>query len=318
MILKDIPSFYFYPRVLLLDDDTALLDIVQESLNEFFIVETYNQPHNLIKRVQPYQKFLDIVENSREQGEDSNIENTIVHINYKVVANEIIRVYKENQFISVIFLDYFMPLMNGIECAREIIDLNVCKILLTASLEDKYVIDVFNENIIQQYISKNNENIIDDMKSLIYKYHSKIIERLNKMFFGDCLRVASYKDLFASEEFSNIYHKTVSNHKIIFSCVYEVCGSMIMIDDKDNHYLFNVYKEQDLKDVLFVSNEFETSLSDLNKQSCKNFERLVDYKDNSNESFLGSSLSNKITDQFSVVNLDRDRYYISFKHKKYF
>ncbi|MEI6806937.1 MAG: response regulator, partial [Myxococcaceae bacterium] len=62
--------------------------------------------------------------------------------------------------ISVVFMDYLMPKMTGLEVFEQAGSLCAEKILLTATRDDKIIAEALNRGLIHRHISKQDPNVI--------------------------------------------------------------------------------------------------------------------------------------------------------------
>lgn len=154
MNFVSVPSFYFHPSVVLVDDDVCLLETLQSSLSEKFDVETFCNPFFFLESVSKVARITDITSSTRELNEASSNKQSVVNLNLTLLSEKLINEFRNDKLISVCFIDYFMPGMTGIECVRQIKHSYMCKVLLTSSLDNNDVISAFNQKYIQQYLPK--------------------------------------------------------------------------------------------------------------------------------------------------------------------
>lgn len=313
METKKVPSLYFKPYILFVDDDVQLLEVFEDELSEFFSIETYTTPLAFIGRLQESKVAEDNIAVSRTVSDDSFERCAVIHLDYRVLAQKLETLFCDNQLISVVFIDFYMPKMTGLECATHIRNTLACRVLLTASLDNKEVIAAFNNNIIHQYLSKTQDDLIDCMKKTIEKSHSNIVEKANKQFFGEFYDQSGYKELFETEDFIALYTSFMATHAISFACVYEAGGSMRMLDANGQCFLFNIYSQDEIRNILCESVEFELNVSAFNKKQVEEYKIIIDYKNITNEQFIDSQISRTITDQFWSVSSSTETYYVTFR-----
>jgi CheY-like chemotaxis protein len=313
MEITKVPSLYFKPYILFVDDDAQLLEVFEDELSESFSIETYNSPHLFIDRLQESKVAEDNIASSRTVSDDSFERCAVIHLDYRVLAQKLETLFCDNQLISVVFIDFFMPEMTGLECASQIRNTLACRVLLTASLDNKEVIVAFNNNIIHQYLSKAQDDLIDCMKKTIEKSHSNSVEKANKQFFGEFYDQSGYKDLFETEAFIALYTSVIKTHTISFACVYEAGGSMRMLDTNGQFFLFNIYSQDEIRNILCESVEFEQNVSTFNKKQVEEYKIIIDYKNITSEQFINSHISRAITDQFWSVCSSTETYYVTFR-----
>jgi len=306
-----VPSFYFEPKVVIVDDDVGVLEILKSSMSSFDLTvfddpEFFVEHIKLLKNNTITNKHLEINENSSEIQSGINL-------NLNQLSQQLEKSFYYDNFISVAFIDYFMPFMTGIDCIRQISDIQICKVLLTASLDSKDVISAFNEGLIDQFISKETDNLVEKMCDIVIKTHLSVIEKLNQRFFGHFSTLNLYADLFSDKKFISYFKNILLDNNIKFSCVYECYGSMVMIDRHDTKYFINIYSEDEVNSLLYENAEFENKVSEYNKNLCREFKLLVDYKNNNNYKFFDYDLSNKITENFELIVVKNKNYYVTLK-----
>ena len=312
MDLVSVPSFYFSPKVVLVDDDLCLLETLKDSLSEYFDVESFCNPVVFLESMQNFCNIVDIVNCTRELNEDSSDKQSVVKLNVMLLAEKLQNEYKADKLVSICFVDYFMPGMTGIECVRQIKDSYLCKVLLTSSLDNKDVISAFNHKYIQQYMPKTSDNLLNEMRATVENNHMDVINELNRILYGDFFHTSPYLKVYSNDEFIKIYENILKKESIRFSCVYESGGSMLMCDNNNNTYLLNIYSTDEIQNVLFESVEFEHNISDYNKKLCKSFKILVDYKNNVTGIDVNSYLSNKLIETYDLLSIEGETYYLSF------
>lgn len=87
--------------------------------------------------------------------EDKHIEPSLAGLNIKKIHHEI---YNSNRYqeISILFADYSMPSINGIEFCKEIESKHLQKVMLTGEASNELAIAAFNKGIINKFILKSS------------------------------------------------------------------------------------------------------------------------------------------------------------------
>ena len=185
----------------------------------------------------------------------------------------------------------------------------LCKVLLTSNLENKNIISAFNDKIIQQYIPKIVDNLTDEMIKIVNINHVDVVYKLNEVFFEGFCKTSPYNILFSDKKFIKLYENMLIENSIKFACVYESNGSMILINKNKDVFLFNIYSQNEINNLLFESIEFESNISEYNKNLCKKFELIVDYKEYMKNNNFSTISSYKLTDEFDSVSVGEETYY---------
>lgn len=313
MDFLNVPSFYFSPQIVLVDDDTDLLCVLQDALGEFFDVEIFYNPKVFLKEIHIHPKIMDILCQTRELTEDSSRLQPVVQLNYTDVVMYLNRLVMQDGLSSLVFIDDFMPEMDGVSCCQLLDGEHMCRVLLTSSLTDQEILCAFNKKLIQQYLSKDTDNLVDEMIKMVNNNHLDVVFRLNDIFFGDFYKTSVYGKLFSDKRFVVWYQTIIENYFIKFACVYDASGSMVLEDKSENFFHINIYTQTEIENILFESIEFERDLSVDAQNLCKEFKVLVDYRAYRSENFLVDQLSNTLTDDFYSLSIDEEVYYVVFR-----
>lgn len=312
MNLSSVPSFYFSPFVALVDDDVLFIETLHDVLSQFFDVISFENASSFLDFVKE-KDFYYIIQSTREMNEEDFTDHiSIINLNYLHLAKCLENEFLKKSFLSVGFFDYMMPEMTGLECIQNMKDNYLYKILLTSVLEEKDIIHAFNDQNIQYYLSKTRDNICSEMHELILKNHFIVLDNLNKIFFGDSYTLNTYNKIYKDKDFVNFYNCFIDKNNIKFSCVYESGGSMIMYDHQNQKRYMNIYSKDEIESILFESPGFEYSISDINKIRCKNFDLIVNYKNDATGDQIGNFLTPKLTDNFFKLIIEDIPYYIVF------
>lgn len=308
--LSDLPFIYFKPKILLLDDDDLFLEGLVDSLREEAEVECYTDALDFINRLERVNNFLEMCLMSKKNSDESTRE--ILHFEYNVdiFIEWIIKVYKDADFISMVFIDYMMPNMNGLECCEKLGHTDYSKILLTASLDDQDVIRSFNLKRIDSFIKKTESNLVEILKEQIVFNHSIFLRKINthirQVFCCDYELPKIYKSIC----FQKFFSKFMEEKNIQFYFSYESKGSLLMIDKSSNSFLLNIYEKSEIEDFIFCSQEFENLLSDINRERCMKLDIVVDYKNPYNLSQGLEKMNFMLKDIATVIDHEDSAYYI--------
>lgn len=325
MNFKSVPTLYLEPRVVMLDDDEDFLDAVGDLLCNVINVESCQNPVELVHRLQQDRVLQRSVEACVEYSDDSSDKTGIIQLNYKNLAQKLYAYHLSNEFISVVCIDYMMPTMNGLDVARALKDLTLSRVLVTANIKTDDLIAAFNEGIITRIIDKARifpENksedepeigLEDEIEEVVREQHFKVIQAINADLFGSFAKSSEYTSLFAHIPFIAFYESFLQSNSIVFSCVYEPGGSMIMMCRDGTSYFINIYSEAEIKCSLFPTDAYETQISPLNRKKVERFERIVDYKTNNDQNRLNDLAGLLVTDLFTTYDIQGKKYYVVFR-----
>jgi len=153
-MLKNFKGFYFKSKIILIDDNDSFLENLNYKLSDNYIVNTYNNPLNALENILFYYD-KDVLSNTSnlivEIDNEENDDELYYSIDFSKIKN-LSEKSDKNEIVSVVIVDYSMPLMNGIEFCKKIAHLPVLKIMLTGHADFKLAVDAFNHGIIDKFL----------------------------------------------------------------------------------------------------------------------------------------------------------------------
>lgn len=158
------------------------------------------------------------------------------------------KVYDKNRFehIAVLVLDYDMPGVNGLELARELKSKTPVKIvMLTGEADKNTVIEAFNANEIDRFISKSN-----------FDYHEKLLEYIKQLqlqYFID-LSAAVLDSLapdsshpLKNEIFIKFFDTLIKDNNIVEFYLIDESGSFLLLNREAKPLWLIVRRDEDMQ-----------------------------------------------------------------------
>ncbi len=219
-----LPIIYYETTVLYLDDNKKFLNLIESSnisnrnvfsTNAGIIKEHINKEKNNIAITAE----VDIGE-TQERYIKYNLSNLKLRLDESNKENE----------ISVLVVDYDMPKVDGINFCKTVnkINSNIYKIFLTGAAEKDEVINAMQDGLIDFYISKSDQNLMDKLRLAVLKgkkeYFRKTCRELHKIL----LNKGIYKTYIDDLNYINFMNNIVSSETIGEYCLIEDIGSYFM------------------------------------------------------------------------------------------
>ncbi|MBA2657322.1 MAG: response regulator [Tatlockia sp.] len=239
-------AFSFKTQIVLIDDNKLFLNALDCALSDTYQVNSFLDPY----------KAIDYIASSYEESLMINASNFVIEVTdedddnlncYSVEFPKIKNLIdnaKKNNTISVVIVDYTMPLMNGIEFCEKIAHLPILKIMLTGHADFNIAIDAFNRGIIDRFLVKGSSNMdeaitenIDSMQSEFFEKHSYPL--LN------CLS-ATKNTLINSSEYKEHFREIIQQLNAIEYYMLDSLGSYLIISEQGIHYYFVVLLDMQL------------------------------------------------------------------------
>lgn len=250
--MKPELALCYYPTaVAFIDDSQSFLSAVELAMSTRFTCITFNDPIRALNHSNNLNKvnWNAFADNDYSYASDSEqfIKNTL-----NLSINKISDTGRYEE-ISVVVVDFDMPGMNGIEFCRKLKNPNIKKILLTGQAGSEDAIRAFNDNIINYYIRKSDDNLFENL--------SRAIQEMQNRYFLD---ISSYikiraidnkKSLFNDAKLSEYFSDIVKNHRIVeyYFLTNPPRYKLKAADGKTS--LFLVYSRYDLNEQIRVLKE---------------------------------------------------------------
>ena len=206
--MQPLPAFFFPTQTIIIDDDCQFLESLSLSLDyntdsyKFFsnpILALSFINENLEKRkwINKYIKSI----------EEEETDHKVIDINISDLYNEI---YNQERFnvITNIVVDFDMPILNGLEFCERLKDVNINKILLTGTVDDKSAIDAFNRGLINYFIPKNSDNISEILNTSICNGTNSYFNNLSQMIYTS-IRTNKNNIMFDNNSFVSLLHSII-------------------------------------------------------------------------------------------------------------
>ena len=239
-----LPGCFYPTEVVFVDDSESYL----QALSMFFknirgiILKTFKDP----------QEALDYINDraAAQQRINWEQENCFTPNCYALKLNVFSlhkQIYNPHRYtqISVVIADHDLTekYMSGIEFCRRIKDKNIQKILFTGQADRSFVIQAFNEGIIQRYLSKSD---VRDVKDIL-----EIVEMAQRRYFTACtasLNVALHSNpqfplAIQSEKFHQLFNRLITQRNIIEYYLLDGVGSFLLVDASNKVQLLVVQNE---------------------------------------------------------------------------
>lgn len=177
-----IPCCYHPTTVTLIDDDERFLQSLSFKLGTHLNCKTFSNSTKAIQFLKQDYQFRSFAERCLSRPEEQSRDHRNLEINVREIHQEI---YNPNRFneISVVVVDYAMPTLNGAEvCYQLKQNSNFKIILLTGEASEQIAVELFNKNVIERFIRKDDidfakklEQSIHELQEEYFKYLSEIV-----------------------------------------------------------------------------------------------------------------------------------------------
>ena len=246
--MECLPGCFYPTEVVFVDDNESYLRVLSMFFQNIrdIILKTFKDP----------QKALDYINNrvAAQQRIHWEQENCFTPNSYALKLNVFSlhkQIYNPHRYgqISVVIADHDLTeqYMTGIEFCRHIEDKNIQKILFTGQADRSFVIQAFNDGIIQRYLSKGD---VKDIKDIL-----EIVKTAQRRYFVACTAslnvVLRSKPQFPlavhSEKFHQLFNHIVEQRNIVEYYLLDGVGSFLLVDASNKVQLLIVQNEDQIK-----------------------------------------------------------------------
>jgi CheY-like chemotaxis protein len=186
-----------------------------------------------IQRVITKNEILKHVIGVNMQSEDYSLLSKTLPVNYSL-SNIWQNVYRQDCFseISVVFVDYEMPGMNGEELCvslRQILPNPVKIVMLTAEADDQIAIKLLNEGLIDQFLRKSQLGLTRKLKEVRADMQAQyFLDLTNPIMAGLVANNASFLN---DASFRVMFDKVCADVRASSYFLLEPSGSFLLVDD---------------------------------------------------------------------------------------
>ncbi|MCZ6889721.1 MAG: hypothetical protein O7H39_14630 [Gammaproteobacteria bacterium] len=175
---------YFHPTtVIFIDDNELFLRGLDAELPRIRPFELHHDPCvalDAVNRILKTGHLADRVFTHREQAPDAS--SATVHLDLSLIEQEI-KLTDRFRHVSIAFIDYAMPGIDGLEFSAGIEDPFVKKILLTGVADEHRAVAAFNDGLIHKYLPKQATadplNVLKVVREMERAYFAELHGRMN-------------------------------------------------------------------------------------------------------------------------------------------
>lgn len=229
MIQSPLPCCYYPTKTVFIDDSENFLDSVVLSLDDDIDIITFRSP----KKATNYLK------------EHKN--NAFIHEPFSLSEVNLLnlhqQLYNAKRFdeIFVVFIDYDMPSMNGLEVCRQLKGKGFKFVMLTGMASDKSIIKAFNEGAIDRYIEKSSFYFDREVNNALSELQMKQFQELSSVILQN--RELRKSNCFHDEEVASFFKNFCEINGVYEYYLIDDFGSFLTLDFVGNPSWFTIKDE---------------------------------------------------------------------------
>lgn len=244
---KLIPSCYFSTKILIIDDD----EVFMETLSFYLSIDKnqqFSKSGLALKELIDYQPHINEkiwLKTDVETDTSDRVHEQSFVINLDKMK-DILSNSKRYNDISILIVDYKMPEMDGLVILEKLKSKPFKKILLTGKGDDKIGVNAFNAGLIDYFVSKDEDNLLDKLKNIIQKLKVEYFLHLTK-------RLQDYSEhisaISSNPDLQNYLYTIISKYNITEFYLIDFIGTYIFLDKDQKKYFFVVHSEEQLQNL---------------------------------------------------------------------
>jgi CheY-like chemotaxis protein len=252
---KAIKPFAYPTTVAFVDDSAAFLSNLSLQLDPLLAFRMFGSPSEALKflneRPTQHQASEQIFSPYLDRTEENDA-HQVVAMRVDAIRS-IVQQPSRFQSVSVVVVDYDMPVLNGLEFCRRIADPAVKKIMLTGKADERVAVRSFNEGIIDRFIRKHEVDAVEMLNQAIRDMQDAYFEQAGASV-RDALCAAEYgflKDAALAAHVEGIFESLgIVEHYLS----YQPHG-MLMFDEAGTAYLLVIHTDETLRGVRDIAIE---------------------------------------------------------------
>jgi len=242
--------FYYPTQTILVDDDPDFLDAVSLLLRSNSSYRLFQSAKQALTHINGCNQHVEIIRRCYSSYKTGPFDSdTLSHVDIHQIYKE---VYNPLRFSTptVVVVDYSMPEMNGLDFCSALSNPYVKKILLTGQADTDVAVQAFNEGVIDQYISKKDQNLATKLNRSIASLQHHYFNRTFKLITDPV--IANKQSSFVSDPgFINHFREVISRLDVAeYYLVDEPYSGFFMLDENGSASLMLVLEEARLSQHL--------------------------------------------------------------------
>lgn len=244
-----LPICYFPTGKIILDDNK---DYTSSLLMKYHhrSFTSYQSPElaieYLLSEYKPKLKSVDLIKSDSDIVDSAT--QHIINVNISGLKECVLEC--DQGEVSVIFVDYHMPEMTGVEFLEKIQHLPMKKVLLTGENDYRIAVDALNAGLVNAYIRKDDPEFNEKMND--------IMARLEWQYFCDISRLVT-----GTPEFSYLNNPAVvsllkalmQNEGLVGYCMTHIQGDFLMRDRDGKQRYVLLRQKSELAELAKIAEE---------------------------------------------------------------
>ncbi len=262
-----IPPYYHPTTTCFIDDNEAFLRSIELGLPAESAYISFYSPQEALAAINKPDELPPLVDRCFTM-DGSQASNPIIHLNLSALEREITQIQRFKR-ISVLFVDYAMPSLNGIDLCAAVRNKDIKKVLLTGVADETTAVRAFNDGLIDRYLPKAELSGFNTLVPLIEQMQTEFFQQYSARLSSN---LAINPPLFLIDQsISNQFFRILKQHNIVeYFMVSDPYGYLLLRSD-GTMYRLVIQSSEENNTQLAIAKKFGAPPGFIEKLQSKQF-----------------------------------------------
>ncbi len=247
-----IPIIYFPLKLMFVDDNLNILKTLSSNFQGKYRCEMANSVDTALEILNNTTNFnYDLFTFEPSSEINLNAKDHSTKFNLSLNISNILKLIKNTDKynnIGIVITDYEMGDENGLDLCKKIKSKLIKKILLTGKLDTSKGINAMNSQIIDRYVPKYSNTVVQDLNDYIEALHTVYFNQL----FSINKNILNNSDLYVLDDcdYTELFKKILVEQRIKEFYLIDSKGSFLMINTSNEKFVLNVNTDKSLNEFI--------------------------------------------------------------------
>lgn len=234
---------YFFPTtVVFVDDNPKFLRSLALELPEDLAYQTFENAEAALERINRSPSVPPLYQRCFSQYGGGSGEQ-LIHLDLSQIELEISNTERFRE-VSVVVVDFDMPVMDGLELCRRITNPRIRKVLFTGVADEKIAVQAFNAGIIDRFIIKSQPDAVEAVRSAVLELQQRYFEAISETLRATLM--LNPPPFLTDPAVERLFSELRGEHKLVEYYLVANPGGFLSLTDEGELYRLVVLSEAEL------------------------------------------------------------------------
>ncbi|PCH57586.1 MAG: hypothetical protein COC15_00730 [Legionellales bacterium] len=242
---KSLPCCFFPTTVMLVDDDSIFLKLMENKLGNSFPMSSFSNPAAAAESLSKFPSENKMITRCLSNPGNADPEHELIDINIREIHYEL---YNKQRFatVSVLLIDYDMPGMNGIEVSKHVQDPRIKKVLLTGQADNDVAVQAFNDGLIHKFVQKSVPDLATKLRDIIQELQFEYFMDLSRSIMQGLRENSDTLQSLRAPEFIKLHKELMQQNDIVEYYLIDARGSFVMVNGSGQAFWLVLKSDSDM------------------------------------------------------------------------